>query len=185
MKKSNKCNIVKTSSPVISFALVFLVSSLLVVGCNNQNNEESFDDSTNDKSDSNDNNQALYNRIILDYYEQRVSDKKYVTNVYCDFPCSSRYAERASSRTIDNVVIEAIWNKTNNSAYFVGMDLFSNKSNHINHFENCKELSSFYVDGKEVYYPSNQNYPFDVWCNGTIYYPLDAVYLVSSQLMNF
>lgn len=29
MKKSNKCNIVKTSSPVISFALVFFVSSLL------------------------------------------------------------------------------------------------------------------------------------------------------------
>lgn len=152
------------------------LSSLLVVGCNKQSSEESFNDSTNDKSDSNDNNQALYNRIIRDYYEQRVSDNQYVTSVYRDFPYSSRYAERASSRTIDNVVIEAIWDKTNNSAYFVGMDLFVNKSTHINHYENCNELNSFYVDGKEVYYPYNQNYPFDVWCNGTIYYPLDAVY---------
>ena len=156
---------------------IISLTSLLNVGCDNSI-----------PKDEPNSEQALYNRIILDYYEQRVANERYVTSVYEDFPYSSRFYNQSSPlKTIDHVIIDAILGSTTKNAYFVATSMFYNQSSHINHYENCKELNSFYADGKQVYYPRNQNFPFDVWCNGTIYYPLDAVYsgvITLDELLN-
>lgn len=156
--------------------LPFLVCFSLT-GC-----KQSADNSSNvnDSDGSNiEDNQSLYNRIILDYYDQRVArENTYENNVYNDFPNSARYYGSYNNHRpqVENLIIDAILKKTEKGAYFVAIDLFNNMDTYHNKYDSVSRVNLYYADGKPINYPYNCS-PYDVWFEGNIYYPLDAVFL--------
>lgn len=130
---------------------------LLMSGCNEATNISENASSAADYALD----QSFFNRIILDYYEQRICNKKVLGNDM--YSLSSASIDR-SGITLDDMQLNFIMSKTNNGAYFVGVN------NSLNTF------------GDMFYYSFNANnicYQIripDVWYQGNIYYLTDAYY---------
>lgn len=104
--------------------------------------------------------QSLYNRIIKDYYEQRLTNAKTMgLNMY-----SPNYSASISEIKLEEVDLSFIMSKTNCGAYLVGVE---------NSLNTWGEM--FYYGFNDSFTANQIRIP-DVWYNGKIYYLTDAFY---------
>ena len=129
---------------------IIVLTSLLNVGCSRSDNE---------------NEQALYNRIILDYYEQRFCKQKNKgMNMYHHAP------SLCLDVSLDEIAIEVIYSKLSNGAYIIAEH---DKMHGIS--TGFMENYVYAFNGEYGLY-GDRYLPADVWYKGNIYYLTDAFY---------
>lgn len=162
------------------------LSSLLAVACNKQNNSKLSNDSINSGSDSNNDNQALYNRIILDYYEQMICKnmslikrKNAIANIVNDKQCwmvtfngtnpvSGTY--KCENLEINGISLSYILEKSSHDGYiFFARSEFINNDNPYLYINETLTI----VNGETIVYPDCVYLPM-VWHNGKVLFPSEA-----------
>lgn len=107
-------------------------------------------------------NQSLFNRMISDYYEQRILNPKIQgNNMYLVYPVSSSYYQNVA---LTEIPLNFILSKTSSGAYVLGID---------NYMTTFGEM--YYYAFDDVYISNQVRMP-DVWYKGRIYYLTDAYY---------
>lgn len=105
-------------------------------------------------------NQSLFNRMISDYYEQRILNPKIQgNNMYLVYPVSSSYYQNVA---LTEIPLNFILSKTSSGAYVLGID---------NYMTTFGEM--YYYAFDDVYISNQVRMP-DVWYKGRIYYLTDA-----------
>lgn len=107
-------------------------------------------------------NQSLINRIIIDYYEQRICNEKALSmNMY-----SSLKADSSQRKTIDDLEISYCFQPNSKGAYLVGVD---------KHLQLTWDTNAFFYSFNGL----NTGYYYempDVWYKGNVLYMTDAYY---------
>ena len=159
-----------------------LLSTFFVVGCNNQNGVDNAASNETNDDDSYifEENQSLYNRIILDYYEQRLCKSGFVTeeennciiNIINDGKTWSKINSRLggprevdASRVAVSEIHLVIDKKSDKGAFVCSFDSVICQFAYLG-YTSMRDTISSYVNGQKCIF-GQSNLPM-VWYQGLI-----------------
>lgn len=143
---------------VLLLSIAFLVC-LPLVGCDYTSSQ---DVSSTASSSSSKEEQAFYNRVIMDYYEQRIEQDN-TLNMYL-----YNFNKFASARSIDEICVYDLLKSNESGAHILNISAYNLPSFAGNVFY-------YAFDGKTYEYINET--PPDVYCNGKFYYLTDAYFM--------
>lgn len=148
----------------VIISLFFPIISCLLIGCNISNN--------NSFSTSNDSlereKQAFYNRVILDYYEQRIAPDNAINMYLHRFEKVIKEHPELSKLSIDKITIYDLLEAKESGAHILNVSAYSLPTYAGNVFY-------YAFDGNQYEYINAT--PLDVYYKGEFYYLTDAYFL--------